>query len=63
MQIYEYVWSEYIKKCPKHSLVSYTPDQRPGLYVFDPKALHHIIVKDQAIFEEAPWNIAYAYRG
>ncbi|KAF6751307.1 cytochrome P450 [Ephemerocybe angulata] len=24
----------------------------PGLYVYDPKALHHIIVKDQHIFEE-----------
>lgn len=24
------------------------------LYVFDPKALHHIVVKDQYIFEETP---------
>ncbi len=27
------------------------------LYVFDPVALHNIIVKDQYIFEEAAWFI------
>lgn len=24
------------------------------LYVYDPKALHHILVKDQYIYEETP---------
>ncbi|KAF8069171.1 cytochrome P450 [Lyophyllum atratum] len=32
----------------------YGPFGKPQLYVFDPKALHHIIVKDQHIFEEPP---------
>ncbi len=27
------------------------------LYVFDPVAMHNIIVKDQYIFEEAAWFI------
>ena len=27
------------------------------LYVFEPTALHHIIVKDQHIYEEAEWFI------
>lgn len=27
------------------------------LYVFEPTALHHIIVKDQHIYEEAAWFI------
>ena len=25
------------------------------LYVFDPTALHHVILKDQYVFEEAAW--------
>ncbi len=29
------------------------------LYVFDPLAMHNIIVKDQYIFEEATWFIKY----
>ena len=29
------------------------------LYVFDPVALHNIIVKDQYIYEEAAWFIKY----
>ncbi|EJF60519.1 cytochrome P450 [Dichomitus squalens LYAD-421 SS1] len=29
------------------------------LYVFDPTALHHIIVKDQQIYEEAAWFIKF----
>ncbi|GLB42388.1 putative cytochrome P450 family protein [Lyophyllum shimeji] len=32
----------------------YGPLRSSQLYVFDPKALHHIIVKDQNIFEEPP---------
>lgn len=27
------------------------------LYVFDPDVLHHIIVKEQHVFEEAAWFI------
>lgn len=27
------------------------------LYVFDPVAMHNIIVKDQYVFEEAAWFI------
>lgn len=27
------------------------------LYIFDPVAMHNIIVKDQYIFEEAAWFI------
>ena len=27
------------------------------LYVFDPTAMHHIIVKDQYVFEETRWFI------
>ncbi|THH32686.1 hypothetical protein EUX98_g1503 [Antrodiella citrinella] len=27
---------------------------RPMLYVYDPKALHHIVIKDQYIYEETP---------
>ena len=29
--------------------------QRKMLYIHDPKAMHHIAVKDQEIFEEATW--------
>lgn len=25
------------------------------LYTFDPKAMHHIVIKDQDIFEEPTW--------
>ena len=39
--------------------VSATGGRHPGLrrwiYVYDPTALHHIIVKDQYIYEEAAW--------
>ncbi|KAJ3548741.1 hypothetical protein NM688_g5258 [Phlebia brevispora] len=28
------------------------------LYVFDPKALHHIVLKDQDIYQRSPWSIA-----
>ena len=28
--------------------------QAPMLYVYDPKALHHIVVKDQYVYEETP---------
>ncbi|KAJ3553546.1 hypothetical protein NM688_g3552 [Phlebia brevispora] len=31
---------------------------KPALYVYDPKALHHIIVKDQHVFQRTPWNVA-----
>lgn len=29
------------------------------LWVFDPKAMHHIVVKDQDIYEEAPSQITF----
>ena len=29
------------------------------LYVFDPTAMHHIIVKDQHVFEETRWFIQF----
>ena len=29
------------------------------LYVFDPVAMHNVIVKDQYVFEEAAWFIKY----
>ncbi len=29
------------------------------LYVYDPVALYHIVVKDQSIYEELHWFIAY----
>lgn len=29
------------------------------LFVFDPVALHNIIVKDQYVYEEAAWFIRY----
>ncbi len=32
------------------------------LYVFDPTALHNIIVKDQYIYEEAAFFIQYVLR-
>ena len=31
------------------------------LYVFDPLALHHIIVKEQHIYEESSAFIAYVF--
>ncbi|KZT70364.1 cytochrome P450 [Daedalea quercina L-15889] len=31
---------------------------RPALYIFDPKALHTILIKDEAIWEESPTFIA-----
>lgn len=34
--------------------------QNEMLYVFDPLALHHIIVKDQYIYEETSSFIEYA---
>ncbi|KAF7800123.1 hypothetical protein EIP86_011368 [Pleurotus ostreatoroseus] len=37
----------------------YGPLGTKGLYVFDPKALHHIIVKDQMIYEEPRWFISW----
>ena len=36
--------------------------QHRMLYVFDPTAMHNIIVKDQYIYEEAAFFIQYAYR-
>ena len=32
--------------------------QRTGLYVYDPKALHQIVVKEQSVFEEPRWFIS-----
>lgn len=32
--------------------------QKEALYVFDPKALHHIIVKDQNVFERASFAVS-----
>ena len=32
------------------------------LYVFDPKALHSMIVKDQYVYEESPLFLEYVYR-
>ena len=32
------------------------------LYVFDPVAMHNVIVKDQYVFEEAAWFIRWVYR-
>ena len=29
------------------------------LWVFDPKALHHIVVKDQDIYEEASFIVTF----
>jgi hypothetical protein len=29
--------------------------QHKQLYVCDPKALHHLVVKDQLVYEEATW--------
>ncbi|KIP02197.1 hypothetical protein PHLGIDRAFT_122687 [Phlebiopsis gigantea 11061_1 CR5-6] len=36
----------------------YGPLGSRGLYVFDPKALNHIIVKDQMIYEEPRWFLS-----
>lgn len=33
--------------------------QGKGLYVFDPKALNNIVIKDQLIFEEPRWFIQW----
>jgi len=33
--------------------------QDKQLYVSDSKALHHILVKDQNVFEETQWFIQY----
>ena len=30
--------------------------------MYDPKALHQVVVKNQDVFEETPWFIAYAHR-
>ena len=37
------------------------PEQRPLLYVRDPKALHYILIKEEPIYQESPEFIAYAY--
>ncbi|GJE84313.1 cytochrome P450 [Phanerochaete sordida] len=37
----------------------YAPLGGRGLYVFDPKALHHVVVKDLAIFEEPRWFLHF----
>ncbi|KAF8896610.1 cytochrome P450 [Infundibulicybe gibba] len=37
----------------KRKTVLITPMQEKQLYIFDPKALHHIIVKDQYVYEES----------
>ena len=34
--------------------------QHRMLYVFDPVAMHNILVKDQYIYEEAAWFVRYA---
>ena len=36
-----------------------TASQRNMLYIHDPKAMHHIAVKDMDIFEEATWFTRY----
>lgn len=41
-------------------LTSFGASQAKGLYVFDPKALNHIIVKDQMVYEEPRWFIRYS---
>ena len=33
--------------------------QQNILYTFDPKAMHHIAVKDQDVFQEARWFTRY----
>ena len=33
--------------------------QEPILYVSDPKALHNILIKEEAIFQETPEFIQY----
>ena len=36
--------------------------QNKQLYITDSKALQHILVKDQYVFEEADWFIKYGFR-
>ena len=40
---------------PLHCLLN---RQKESLYVFDPKALHHIVVKDQSVYQRAPFSLA-----
>ena len=58
MALFEYVVQ------PVHSPRNSDCDlsQRRILYVFDPTAMHSIIVKDQYIYEEADWFIKCVYR-
>ncbi|KAJ3551150.1 hypothetical protein NM688_g4887 [Phlebia brevispora] len=34
---------------------------KPALYVFDSKALHHIILKDQDVYQRTPWVVALSF--
>ena len=36
-------------------------EQRPLLYVRDPKALHYILIKEEPIYQESQEFIAYAH--
>ena len=36
--------------------------QKSMLYVYDPKALHHILVKDQYVYEETPIFLKFSSR-
>ena len=35
--------------------------QRRGLYVFDPLALHHILIQDTSTFRVPEWSLEYVF--
>ena len=58
MALFEYVVQPV--HSPRNS--DFDLPQRRILYVFDPTAMHSIIVKEQYIYEEADWFIKYVHR-
>ena len=49
--------SPYSSSLIVHSIALHL--QEPILYVSDPKALHNILIKEEAIFQETPEFIQY----
>lgn len=47
------------KKCCQ---ITQAYSQKRALYVFDPKALHSIVVKEQYVYERASFQTGYMYR-
>jgi len=54
-------FSGYVERSRKRGTISDSIVQARQLYVFDSKAMYHIMVKDQCTFEAPPSFLAYVF--